>query len=103
MTVAEYLHLQYPHLLWWHTANERKTSPQAGVRLKKKGVKPGVPDILIFSGGKKFAIELKWGKNKLSPHQERFANDWHNQGGLFATCYSLDAVIETLDGWGIRG
>jgi hypothetical protein len=103
MQVAQYLHLQYPNLLWWHTANERKTSPQAGARLKKKGVRAGVADILIFSGGEKYAIELKCGKNTLSPHQERFANDWQNEGGHIVTCYNLDEVISALVKWKIRG
>ena len=46
MACAQYLDLM--GWLWCHVGNERKTSPRAGARLKKKGVKSGVPDILIF-------------------------------------------------------
>lgn len=103
MQVADYLRLQYPNLLWWHTANERKTSLQAGARLKKKGVRAGVADILIFSGGEKYAIELKCGYNKQTPTQKQFASDWIGQGGYYETCYSLCDVIECLKNWGVRG
>ncbi len=54
-------------------ANERKTSPRAGARLKKKGVKSGVPDILIFEPKGRYngiAIELKTGNNKLTNNQK---------------------------------
>ena len=67
MACARYLDLM--GWLWCHVGNERKTSPRAGARLKKKGVKSGVPDILIFEPKGKYnglAIELKTGKNKLT-------------------------------------
>ena len=50
--VAKYLDLL--GLLWFHPANERKTSPAAGKRLKLKGVKSGVPDCIIFNSSKRF-------------------------------------------------
>jgi len=46
ISVATYL--DYLNITWCHVANERKTSPQAGARLKNKGVKSGVPDCVIF-------------------------------------------------------
>ena len=58
--VARYLDLM--GLLWFHPANERKTSLAAGKRLKRKGVKSGVPDCIIFNSSKRkngLAIELK--------------------------------------------
>ena len=58
--VAKYL--DYNKVLWFHPANERKTSPQAGKRLKDKGVKSGVPDCMILTPKGRFkglALELK--------------------------------------------
>src|SRR3990167_10924738 len=79
-------------VLWMHPANERKTTPQAGARLKRAGVKPGVPDVLIFECGqdttttgytstiKGLAIELKVGKNKTSPEQRSWLERLENRG-----------------------
>ena len=58
--VAKYL--DYNNVLWFHPANERKSSIQQGVRLKAKGVKSGVPDCMIFTPKGRFkglALELK--------------------------------------------
>ena len=62
--VAKYL--DFKKVLWTHVANERKTSIQAGARLKSKGVKSGVPDCMIFTPKGRFkglALELKTTKD----------------------------------------
>ena len=56
MACAKYLDLL--GVLWFHCGNERKTSPRAGARLKKKGVKSGVPDILIFEPNRMDTMDL---------------------------------------------
>lgn len=101
--VADYLRAQYPTLLWFHTANERKCTPQKGARLKRAGVLAGVSDILIFWNGGMGAIELKAGKNTMQPTQHDFANHWRDVGGKFACCYNLDEVMGALRSWGING
>lgn len=98
MAVARYL--DYMGLLWCHVANERHTSPARGGKLKKMGVKRGVPDILIFEPRGPFvglAIELKVGRNKPTEDQHKWLfkltmNGWHS-----ATCYNLDEVIEVVE------
>lgn len=49
--------------LWCHVPNEGRRSPRNGARLKREGVKRGVPDVLIFAP-KQIAIELKRVKGK---------------------------------------
>ena len=90
MACARYLDLM--GWLWMHPANERKTSPRAGARLKKKGVKSGVPDILIFEpmdGFNGLAIELKTGKNKLTETQKEWMSRLSKKGWDIAVCPNL--------------
>jgi hypothetical protein len=61
------------------------------------GVK-GAPDIIgLLKGGAFVGIECKYGKNKLSPHQETFLNDINKLGAITIVAYSLDDVRKVLD------
>ena len=110
--VARYLDLM--GLLWFHPANERKTKPQAGKRLKLKGVKSGVPDCIIFDPSKRFnglAIELKVERSnglkkngeerkptrsQLTDNQKEWI--WKLQGKNWkcVVCYNLEEVIKVV-------
>jgi hypothetical protein len=107
MQVAQYLDLR--GWLWNHTANERKTTIRAGARLKKKGVKPGVPDVMIYEPWKQVrgreptvfefsgfgvAIELKVGRNKPTEAQNGWLDALAARGWSTHVCRSLDGVIE---------
>jgi hypothetical protein len=100
MAVAKYLDLQ--NVLWFHPPLERKTSFQAGARLKKKGVKSGVPDCLIFEPTPSFmglAIELKVKPNKVSLNQKEWLrrleiNKWSTQ-----IAYSFDEAKNIIDNY----
>ncbi|KKN70239.1 hypothetical protein LCGC14_0432640 [marine sediment metagenome] len=92
---------------WFHVANERKCTPSQGYRLKRKGVKPGVLDNIITKSPniytaddklkyKGVAIELKIGKNKLTPEQQKWFDILTEDGFLCFVCYSIDEVIATL-------
>lgn len=54
--LAEYLDAN--GYLWCHVPNEGRRSPRNGARLKREGVKRGVPDVLIFAPVR-IAVELK--------------------------------------------
>lgn len=100
MSVAEYL--DKISVLWCHVPNERKTSIQAGFRLKKKGVKSGVPDCLIFNPMGNFnglAIELKIKPNKPSVNQKEWLKKLAVNGWLCEVCYSIDEVIEKVENY----
>lgn len=107
-SVASYL--DHLGVLWFHPANERKTTPQAGARLKRKGVKSGVPDVMIIepsNGYVGLAIELKvqtdngLKKNgepkkktggKLSDNQKQWLLALEKKGWLSRVCYNFDEV-----------
>ena len=87
-------------ILWCHVANERRTSPQAGARLKRKGVKSGVPDCMIFEPFGNFnglAIELKIGKNRLSDNQKTWSKRLKENGWYSVTCYSIEEVRKEVN------
>lgn len=108
MTVARHLNLS--GVLWCHVGNERKTKVKVsksgkfytpeGNAMRKKGVKKGVPDILIFDprggyGG--LAIELKIDYNKPSEHQKEWLKNLQHVGWKVLWSNDLDEVLETID------
>jgi hypothetical protein len=98
MQVAKYLDLL--GLVWSHVANERRTSPQAGRRLKAKGVKSGVPDCLIFTPSTQYkglAIELKIYPNKPTANQKKWLKTLELFGWCVKVCYSFDEAKEIID------
>ena len=98
MATARYLDVR--GLLWCHVANERKTSPARGGKLKKMGVKSGVPDCLIFEPRGPFvglAIELKVGYNKVTDNQDRWIQSLRKRGWHCAIIYDLDDLISLVD------
>jgi hypothetical protein len=99
MAVAKYLDLQ--GILWCHVANERNTSFVKGARLKKKGVKSGVPDCLIFEPRGLFysglAIELKIKPNKVSINQKEWLTSLKNNKWCVGVAYSFDEAKDIID------
>jgi len=96
LQMAACTYLDSLNLLWCHVANERKTSKQAGARLKKKGVKPGVPDCMIFEPRGNYiglVIELKIKPNKISDNQKRWLENLAIKGYKCVVCYDIDEVI----------
>jgi hypothetical protein len=85
--------------LWCHVPNERSSARQAG-RLAQAGVKPGVPDVLIFrrtqDGAPGCAVELKAPSRRAaanptagtSPEQRAWLAALAQEGWMTAVCYS---------------
>jgi hypothetical protein len=110
-SVADYLRLQYSKILFCHIANERKTSPARGAKLKRLGVNSGLPDVLVFQP--KFiknsnniiegisniglAIELKIEPNKPSENQLKVLAHLKSVGWKCAVCYSFDESKTVID------
>jgi len=109
IAVAQYCDLK--KWRWCHVANERNTSPRRGAMLKKKGVKRGVPDVLIFEDWKTpddeftamgygpiadgfgIAIELKAPKRYPTPEQREWLADLKARGWLTGIVHTLDEFI----------
>jgi hypothetical protein len=100
----------YPDVLWTHVANERKTDVKtnkkgvayspAGAKLKAKGVKRGVPDILIFTRRGQYnglAIELKVGKGKATPEQLEWLSRLQKEGWLTMLTNDIDDLQNAVE------
>ena len=113
-SVALYLDLR--RLLWCHVPNGGYRRKKEAARLKGMGVKPGVPDVLIFEPwldretgevGFGLAIELKVGRNKTTRHQDQWLAALRRRGWKTTVARSLSeaqAFVERwIEGWGLRG
>jgi len=112
LAVAQYLNLMLrpPAKAFWTSldhAGGSKHTRLAGALRKARGVKAGLPDILIFSGDGRHpldcirtvqvaAIELKAAKGVQSPAQKLVAKQLEALGIHYAICRSLEDVGEVL-------
>jgi hypothetical protein len=103
---AAYSNIKYPELsLMYHIPNGGKRNVREAARLKKEGVKSGIPDIClpvargIYHG---LYIELKAGKGKASDNQKDWIDRLTNQGYKAEVCIgweqAKDAILEYLEG-----
>lgn len=96
--VATYL--DFSEAIWFHSPNGGKRNLLEAVKLKKMGVKSGVPDCLILNqrhGFKGLAIELKVAKNQPTINQMAFMEDLARLGYLCWVSWSLDEVVALID------
>jgi hypothetical protein len=101
INVVNWFNYQFPDLAddFHHFANERRCSIQQGRTLKRMGVKKGVPDFFLaipLDGYAGFWLELKVGKNKVTPEQANFLARKSNRGYLCAACWGFDNAKELI-------
>ena len=78
---------------------DRTTATRIMAKMKKEGLKKGVPDLFIpvakgaFHG---MFIEMKWGKNKPSPDQKKWINKLIDQGYCVVVCWSAEEAISHI-------
>lgn len=94
-------------LLWCHIPNEGKRDYLYAIELKRRGVKPGVPDNLIFDSPPKFpqikglAIELKRADGgKTTKYQDDWLDALAERGWAAVVCHGIDECIKTLKYYG---
>lgn len=83
-----------------HIPNEGKRSEAAGANLKRLGLSPGFPDLFIFRVRGRyhgFAIEMKYGKGKLSGDQKAWLRRLKSEGYATAVCYSAEEAIRLIE------
>jgi hypothetical protein len=95
--------LAKPDVVWWHTANERRTTAREGWNLKQMGVKAGVPDFIILSRDPWLVIflEVKRPGGYLSPAQNDMAAALERAGFGVIVVRSVDEAISCLDKLGV--
>ncbi len=104
IVVADFLREAAPKgLIWSHFPSGEHRTEKTGGLLKRMGLRRGVPDFLfVLPGGAAAFIELKIAAGRLSPFQVEFRESCELAGAKWALCRSLDEVIATLGGWGVR-
>ena len=86
-------------LMYAHVPNGGARSASEGSRLKKMGVRPGFPDlILIFPGGRSAYVEMKAGTGKLSPDQGHWYDSLVFHGHSYYVCRSLEEMQQIVAG-----
>lgn len=85
--------------LWCHVPNEGRRSPRNGARLKREGVKRGVPDVLVFAP-RQLAIELKRVKGKpATDEQTAWLYQLSKAGWKTFVANGSEAAIEFVNFW----
>lgn len=82
-----------------HFANERTCTPQQGRTLKRMGVKRGVYDFFLalpLEGYSGFWLELKVGKNTLSPEQKAFGHRKTARGYIAVSAWGFEAAKQLI-------
>lgn len=94
----EYLRLVLmPPAFAFHVPNEGKRSKWAGAELKKQGMLPGAPDILIFyPNGKVIGFELKSATGTMTQGQKDFQAMAGQCGVPVTTIRTIDELEQTL-------
>jgi len=101
-------------LLWCHVPNGGSRNVREAAKLKRMGVKPGVPDVLIFErphqskGRLPFAkhgvaIELKradGGPSDVRDSQRRWLDALYDRGWLCKVAFGADDAIVWLESLG---
>ncbi len=101
MLWLDYNHNEY-FKACFHVANESKSAPQYRAKLRKKGMKKGVPDLILpiphgeFSG---ICFELKRnsGAARVSPEQKQFAGIFSKANFMFCYTYGLDEIKKAFN------
>ncbi|EOS27636.1 hypothetical protein C806_00083 [Lachnospiraceae bacterium 3-1] len=91
MPELEYLH---------HVPNGGRRDKATAMKMKRQGVKAGVPDIVLpaaRAGYHGLYIELKAGKNTTTKKQELWLEYLKNQGYFTAVCYRWEAAAELIE------
>lgn len=97
---------KYPELaLLFHIANEGKRNPRTGARLKREGMKAGVPDLFLpvaRGGSHGLFIEMKAGKNRPTSKQLAWLEALSRQGYTACWCTGWEVaakrIVEYMEG-----
>lgn len=99
---VDFLNAVLPDDVWFTAFPAGGGGKIRGAILKRRGLKPGVPDILIVQHGRLYGIELKAPKGVISGDQTNTHADLVTVGVPVAVCRTLDGIHEALTRWGLK-
>jgi len=101
--VMEWAELQSPKMpelkLLFAVPNGGHRHKPVAMKLKKEGVKRGVPDLCLpvaRHGYHGLFIEMKSAKGRLSVHQQKWADSLHQQDYLVYVCNDAESAIKRI-------
>jgi hypothetical protein len=100
ISVANYLRLRYPKLLWTISPVGLIISRNMGMLAVRMGYKAGTPDIMIFAPRGVWHglfVELKAPGGTVSDEQTSFLAGAFESRYATAICWSYDEAIKTID------
>lgn len=93
-------HLQPP--CWWSSVgHERKMTLRQGQAQKARGVRRGLPDIMVWAPGYFLGVELKAGSNTATEDQRAFGQAMAALGHGYAVVRSVEQLVDVLEAHGI--
>lgn len=103
MATATFLAAVLPCDSYWTSvdAGQGAMNIRAAQMRKARGVKAGVPDVLVCYRGMLYCIELKASKGRLSETQHMTIGQIHDAGGKVEVCHSIEEVETALRAWDI--
>lgn len=103
MAVASFLSATLPRDCYWTSvdAGQGRMDVRAGRMRKARGVKAGVPDVILVHRGYFYGLELKASKGRLSEAQHVAHSQIHDAGGIVVVCHSIEEVETALRAWNI--
>ena len=85
-----------------HIPNEGSGSRVRGSKLKRLGVRAGVPDYLVCLHGQPIGwLEIKFGNNRLEPEQVKFRDICRANGVKWAEIRNFGQFTDALQAWGL--
>ena len=104
MTLIDWCNINtciYPELeLIYHIPNEGKRSNYQGTKLKREGLKKGVPDLCLPVPRKNYHglyIEMKYGNGRTSKEQKEWIKKLNEQGYKAVVCNGFEEARNTIE------
>jgi hypothetical protein len=91
-----------PACTFWTATDPVAASVTSGAMRKKRGVKPGVPDVLVWYPGGSITIELKSRRGQCSPSQRAVREALLRAGAQWWVCRSANAAMWALAQSGVQ-
>ena len=100
--VVEYIHSVWPTNLAHHAANGEIRSKATAAKLKRMGVRRGVPDLCVpYGGGRTLWLEIKASRGRASAQQEAFIQRLRDFDHKVAIIRSVEDVKNAFKALGI--
>jgi hypothetical protein len=90
-----------PGTVFLHPANGGARSKVEGAIFRSLGVAPGAPDLLLWQGGRSFALELKSEAGHTTDAQVDMLARLKDAGVLTAVARGIDEAMRCLETWGL--